>query len=147
MTRKIIDMQDEPEGTLLVFNEMIVTIQGGGITRVGGLKPTEAAEVIQTHSRKILVPVPPRPIPVSLIHSLPPVEAKPREKTFAEELKELHLSIVDENERVAKEMKEVEDDAPLGGTLIEMKDGDVITEEQYLREKAFMDRWWHGIGS
>ncbi len=106
MTRKIIDMQDEPEGTLLVFNEMIVTIKGGGITRVGGLNPTEAAEVIQTHSRKILVPVP-----------------KPEEK-------------------------EVGDDGPLGaGTLILMKDGDVITEEQYLREKAFMDRWWHGIGS
>ena len=96
MTRKIIDMQNEPEGTLLVFNEMIVTIKGGGITRVGGLKPTEAAEVIQTHSRKILVPV---PTPSSLIHSLPPVKAEPEEKTFAEELKELHLSM----------MKEVED--------------------------------------
>jgi len=104
MTRKIIDMQDEPEGTLLVFNEMIVTIQGGGITRVGGLKPTEAAEIIQHHSRKILVPVP-------------------------------------------TPSTEVEDDAPLGETMIQMNCGDVITEEQYLREKAFMDRWWHGIGS
>jgi hypothetical protein len=106
MTRKIIDMQDEPEGTLLVFNEMIVTIQGGGITRVSGLKPTEtqAAEIIQSHTRKILMPV--------------------------------------------QKHEEVEADSPLGaGAMILMKDGDVITEEQYLKEKAFMDRWWHGIGS
>ena len=135
MTRKIIDMQNEPEGTLLVFNEMIVTIQGGGITRVGGLKPTEAAEIIQGHGRKILVPV---ATPSSLIHSLPPVE--PKEKTFADELRELHLSMI-------KEHEEVKGDGPSGEALIQMNDGDVITEEQYLKEKRFMDRWWHGIGS
>ena len=67
-----------------------------------------------------------------------PLEPEPEpEKSFAEELKELHLSIM------GQDKKEV--DTPLAGIMT--PEGDVITEEQYLKEKRFMDRWWHGIGS
>ena len=120
MTRKIIDMQKEPEGTLLVFKNLIVEIdEEGGFKRVGGLR-SEAAEAIQhTVRRKILTPIKPEPEP---------------EKTFAEELKELHLSMMNQ-----------EGGRPLAGVMTPQ--GDVITEEQYLKEKRFMDRWWHGIGS
>ena len=58
MTRKIIDMQNEPEGTLLVFKNLIVEVNDeGGIKRVGGLR-NEAAETIQNNviRRRILNP-------------------------------------------------------------------------------------------
>ena len=127
MTRKIIDMQREPEGTLLVFKNLIVEVNDeGGIKRIGGLR-NEAAETIQNNviRRRILTPIPVEPKP----------EPEPEpEKTFAEELKELHLSIMSK-----------EGGSPLAGIMT--PEGDVITEEQYLKEKRFMDRWWHGIGS
>ena len=111
-----------------MFKNLIVEVNDeGGIKRVGGLRneaPPEPPMTIESNPirRRILVPLEPEPEP---------------EKSFAEELKELHLSIM------GQDKKEV--DTPLAGIMT--PEGDVITEEQYLKEKRFMDRWWHGIGS
>ena len=53
MTRKIIDMQRELEGTLLVFKNLIVEVNDeGGIKRVGGLRneaPPEPPMTIESN--------------------------------------------------------------------------------------------------